>query len=133
VPTADRQKLVLSSCFEKTNWPADVAGARLRDDPHEPTGDRFFDSPGVPPVFGSLPLAARRNPRALEKLIISITEDLKKACGDTEELQRKTWDHIQSQIRELNDKLNSLQVLDLRWAIWGLLITLGGMLWGIGT
>ena len=27
VPTADRRKLVLSSCFEKTNWPADVAGA----------------------------------------------------------------------------------------------------------
>jgi hypothetical protein len=69
----------------------------------------------------------------LEKLIISITEDLKKARADTEELQRKTWDHIQSQIRELNDKLNSLQVLDLRWAIWGPLITLGGILWGIGT
>ena len=69
----------------------------------------------------------------MEKLIINITEDLKKARADTEELQRKTWDHIQSQIRELNDKLNSLQVLDLRWAIWGLLITLGGILWGIGT
>lgn len=58
---------------------------------------------------------------------------IEKARADTEELQRKTWEHIQSQIKALDDKINRTQVLDLAWAIRGLLITFFGILWGLGT
>jgi len=42
-------------------------------------------------------------------------------------------DEIESQIAALDARLNAKQVLDLTWAIRGLLITLGGVLWGLGT
>lgn len=74
-----------------------------------------------------------RGAAELEKQIAAVGRDLKKARADTAELERKTWAHIQSQIQSLDERINSVQVLDLRWAIWGLFISFVGTALSFGT
>ena len=74
-----------------------------------------------------------RGAAELEKQIAALGRDLKKARADTAELERKTWAHIQSQIQSLDERINSVQVLDLRWAIWGLFISFVGTALSFGT
>jgi hypothetical protein len=49
------------------------------------------------------------------------------------ELERNLLDRIETQIQQLDDKVNRVQVLDLRWAICGLLISFFGTVWSFGT
>ncbi|OMC57429.1 hypothetical protein A5747_03435 [Mycobacterium sp. IS-836] len=58
--------------------------------------------------------------------IARLQRDLEKARDKTSELKRETWAHIETQIQQLNDRLNNIQALDLTWAIWGLFITFVG-------
>jgi hypothetical protein len=68
-----------------------------------------------------------------DRLIGGLRHDLNQAQLATTTLGQQLADRIEAEIKELNDKLNKKQVLDLRWAIGGLFITFIGILCGIGT
>lgn len=64
--------------------------------------------------------------------MIALERELREARYVTSELERKIVAHIETRIQELDDKINRVQVLDLTWAIWGLLISFVGTAWGFG-
>ncbi|PJE23681.1 MAG: hypothetical protein CK431_10025 [Mycobacterium sp.] len=83
-------------------------------------------------------LAAFVNKRSLELTeteikVAGIERELRQMQAEAVELERRTWTHIQSQIQDLNQRLDRVQVLDLTWAIWGLFISFTGTLWSFGT
>jgi len=70
---------------------------------------------------------------ALDKQLRNLTAELRAAEFATADLEQKTLERIEAAIKALDDRLDRKQGLDLRVAIWGLLITFGGILWGLGT
>lgn len=68
----------------------------------------------------------------MDKKIGELGQELEKVKDGSAQLERKVLAHIESQIKDLNDKLNRTQVLDLRCAIAGLFITFIGICWGLG-
>lgn len=69
----------------------------------------------------------------LEQQIVTLRDDIKEARAHASDLASKTLTHIEQQIDYLQQELDTKQVLDLKWAIWGLFITVGGIAWGLGT
>jgi hypothetical protein len=69
----------------------------------------------------------------LEQQIVSLRGDIKDARAYAADLVSQTVTQLQEQINHLEQELDSKQVLDLRWAIYGLLITVGGIALGLGT
>jgi uncharacterized membrane protein (UPF0136 family) len=65
-------------------------------------------------------LAAFANSRSKEaaerdKRITDLGRELRKVRAETSELERKTLAHIETRINELSDRLDRIQVWDLRW------------------
>ena len=69
----------------------------------------------------------------MEKKITDLERELRQARDETSALERKALAHIETQIEQLSDRLDSIQVLDLRWAIWGLFVTFVGTVVSFGT
>jgi hypothetical protein len=68
----------------------------------------------------------------LQKALTEIGREIRKLRTEASELERKTLEHIESRIDQLDSKINRTQVLDLTLAIWGLFITTIGIALGLG-
>jgi hypothetical protein len=64
--------------------------------------------------------------------LIKLGREIRQMRDQTAELERKTLEQIETQIRELDDKINRTQVLDLVPAIIGLGISALGTLFVLG-
>jgi 4-amino-4-deoxy-L-arabinose transferase-like glycosyltransferase len=69
----------------------------------------------------------------MESMIVDLRRNLAHARQATSELESRMLTRIQNEIRELQRQLDTVQVLDLRWAIGGLFITVLGIVLGYGT
>jgi hypothetical protein len=65
--------------------------------------------------------------------IADVERELDRVRHETSELERRTLAHMESQIQQLNDRLDGIQVLDLTWAIWGLFLSAVGTVLSFGT
>lgn len=70
---------------------------------------------------------------AQDKRIDDLAKELQKAVIGSSDLKREILERIESKLKELDDKLNRKQVLELTWAIWGIGITAVGAVAGFGT
>ena len=68
-----------------------------------------------------------------DKRITDFGRELRRAQVATTELKRAMLDYMETQIQALDNKINRTQVLDLTWAIRGLLISAVGTLLSFGT
>ncbi|OBJ53722.1 hypothetical protein [Mycobacterium asiaticum] len=68
-----------------------------------------------------------------ETRVAAIERELGKIRDDARLLEQNMWTQIDSQIKELNSRLDRVQTLDLTWAILGLFISFAGTLWSFGT
>jgi hypothetical protein len=83
-------------------------------------------------------LAQFANNRAREaaevvKKLGALERDFGKLEHGTAELERNLLEHMETQIRELDNRLDSIQALDLTWAIRGLFISFVGTVLSFGT
>jgi septal ring factor EnvC (AmiA/AmiB activator) len=69
----------------------------------------------------------------VQQKLIELGRELRQIRDQTAELERKTLERIQTQINELDQKINRTQVLDLIPAIVGLGISFLGTIFGLGT
>jgi transcription elongation GreA/GreB family factor len=69
----------------------------------------------------------------VQQKLIDLGRELRNLQSRASEIERKVLDHIESQIRELDEKINRTQVLDLIPAIVGLGISAVGTLLGLGS
>ncbi|KAA0078801.1 hypothetical protein CIW52_29950 [Mycolicibacterium sp. P9-64] len=63
----------------------------------------------------------------IDRRIHALERDVTRIMSDLSAVRSEALAHIQSQINDLDKRLNMTQVLDLRWAIIGLLITVLGI------
>jgi hypothetical protein len=69
----------------------------------------------------------------IERHIVNLRSDINKTRTHASDLASQTVAHFQERIDSLQQELDNKQVLDLRWAIYGLLITVIGIALSYGT
>lgn len=74
-----------------------------------------------------------RDAAKLETKVAGIEHELRKIRDESSQLEARMWAQIEARIQDLNDRLDRVQVLDLTLAIRGLVISLAGTLWSLGT
>lgn len=66
-------------------------------------------------------------------MIRKLQHELEQVKDAASGLRRDLLAHIEAQIKQLDDRIDGIQALDLTWAIWGLLISFVGTVLSFGT